>query len=189
MASGVFLADRVARRNRSRFLTAMVILAFAGSVSGCSTDRTVPVFTTPIQWSGTSLVALDGSGEGGGEAAFVLRLGADEAWVSNFPQGKTIEDSEGYYCFDRLGTEFYTGKASWSVVSGHLVKIDFGESSVVVVSSRERFTGDQDWSDVRIDGCGGEPSWYLGYDCGDSGYGHEGDAGKGGPFREPCTEP
>lgn len=175
-------------RIRSRFLTAMVVLAFVGSIAGCSTEDTVPVFSTPIEWGEGNWVASDGGETVIEDTTATVRLNDNDAWLTDFPQGTTLEDKEGARCFDRSGTELYTGKASWTVLSGYAIQLDFGQSKVVIFAETGYFS-DQDWNVIKFFECGKGAAWHLRYKCGNPAAGRTGQEGKNDTYLQPCAEP
>jgi hypothetical protein len=96
-------------------------------------------------------------------------LDGGQAYLVDFPQGRSIQDEDGYYCVDGVKAEPYTGKTTWKVRNGFSVFVTF-EDSEILVSSDANF-GEADWTELAFDACDVEQTWRLVWFCGDSGYG------------------
>lgn len=154
-------------------------MVLAGALSACSPAE-MPEFVPPIVW--------DNEYAQGGRVPdrVAVELHEDgQARLTGFPQGRSVEGDEGYYCIDGFAPERerYTGEATWEARTGYSFFVKFGDSKILV-SGESRWLGGQDWTEIAFEACGTPPlRWDLGYVCGDSGYGPD----DGDPvFRDEC---
>lgn len=158
-------------RNRGSLLIGRLVgsaaaVLLAGVLAGCAEGQ-VPKFTTPIMWEGHESYSTGGTLE---EHIVIELAGDGVAYLTNFPQGQSVRNEEGYFCVDDLKRERYSGAATWEARNGYSFFVRFGTSEILV-SGETRPFGGQDWTELVFQACEPRQTWPLGYVCGNSGYG------------------
>lgn len=149
-----------------RLLVTIAVAGIAVSLAGCA-PAAIPDFVPPIVWEGHT------SYSPGGRAPDNVKIELAEtgaARLTNFPQGRSVHDEEGFFCISDLQQDRFTGEATWEARNGFSLFVRFADSEILVSSETVPFGG-QDWTEVLFASCDTEQMWNLGYECGDSGYG------------------
>jgi hypothetical protein len=150
----------------------LLAVATMVALAGCVSTPKV-WFTTPIGW-GSGYTELQGQSPTTTGNPIELQLVDDtHAELTDFPQGISSKDEDGYFCLDVSTTRRYTGPATWSNRNGFSLRLTFADSSIVVSSIAARFRA-QDWTGLQFDECGHGDMWALSLTCGVPGYGGPG---------------
>lgn len=154
-------------------LTGLFVACF---LVGCAPDA--PEFVPPMMWDADESYGPDGLVRD----HVVVELRDDEtARLTGFPIGQSIETDDGTYCIDGFTDKRFTGTATWEARNQFSFWLTFDDSRILV--SGDAQFGEEDWSTIGFDACGGSRSWDFAYVCGDSGYGDEDNTTA---FRDEC---
>ena len=131
----------------------------------CVGSHPAPIFVPPVEWNEPSGTGLDLPGS---LAELSIRLEDDgSASVRGIPRGTTVEAADDAKCFDVDSfDDLYSGSATWTSVASRTIRLDYGESSVLLVAGGGLF-GSQDWSWIRFKICDPASEITLSYACGD----------------------